>query len=399
MTWIRERSLGLVYRDKVKSSGGYTLFSPVRGHHADLLDPDGRIVHQWHHPEGIQHLKWLPNGRVLVHTLPPEFAEGAEHIGGCSGALLELDGESKVCWEYRDPYMHHDYQRLDNGNTLVIRWAKLPADVAARVQGGHVASGDPDWMWGDVVREIDPDGNVVREWRSWEHLSTDHHVKCPLESRKEWTHLNSIELTPDGDWLLSFRLTSTIAIVDGATGDVRWRWGAEVLSHQHNATWLDSGNILVFDNGCHRRELPSFSQIVELDRQTGDIVWSYQSEPILAFYSFMISGCERLPNGNTLITEGASGRIFEVTPERETVWEYVSPWILPSRFGPTSAVFRAYRIAKDDPRLAGLALDAERYDALNARIDADETLGEADERRRPRKRSVASKGRTSKKKS
>jgi hypothetical protein len=327
----------------------------------------------------------LPSGRLLVQSLPPEFAEGAENIGGSSGALFELDHDSKVVWEYRDIYMHHDYQRLANGNTLVIRWEKLPAEFSSRVQGGHVASGDPDWMWGDVVREIDPAGEVVREWRSWEHLSTDHHVKCPLESRKEWTHLNSLELTPDGDWLLSFRLTSTIAIVDGVTGDVRWRFGSDLFSHQHHATWLDDEHILVFDNGCHRRELPSFSQIVEVDRKSGQVVWSYQGDPILAFYSFMISGCERLPNGNTLVTEGATGRLFEITPTRETVWEYVSPWILPSRFGPTSAVFRAYRIPVGDARLDGLALDPGRYAALNARIAADKTLGEADDTRKTRK--------------
>jgi hypothetical protein len=245
-------------------------------------------------------------------------------------------------------------------------------------------------MWGDVIREIDPGGRVVREWRSWDHLSTDHHVKCPLESRKEWTHLNSIEITASGDWLLSFRLTSTIAIVDGETGDVRWRWGSDVLSHQHHATELDNGHILVFDNGCHRREMPSFSQIVELERDTGKIVWSYRGDPILAFYSFMISGCERLPNGNTLITEGATGRLFEVTTEGETVWEYVSPWLLPSRFGPTSAVFRAYRIPKGDPRLTGLPLDHARYRVLNERIAANKTLGPADDtpRRRPRSRGV-----------
>jgi hypothetical protein len=386
MTWIRNRPLGLVHRDKRKSFGGYTLFSPVRGRHADLLDPEGRIVHQWHHPEGVQHLKWLANGRLLAHTLPPESAEGVQDIGGSSGALLELDMDSNVTWEYRDDYMHHDYQRLDNGNTLVIRWAKLPRDVAANVQGGHIAAGDPDWMWGDVVREIDPGGSVVREWRSWEHLSTDHHVKCPLESRKEWTHLNSIELTPNGDWLLSFRLTSTIAIVDGTTGDVRWRWGADTLSHQHHATWLDNGHILVFDNGCHRREMPSFSQVVEVDPETRQSTWTYHGVPILAFYSFMISGCERLPNGNTLITEGATGRIFEITPERETVWEYVSPWLLPSRFGPTSAVFRAYRIAAKDPRLDGLSLDPDRYRAINARIVSNKVLGEADDRRKPARR-------------
>ena len=379
MTWIRNRPLGLVYRDKAKSAGGFTLFSAVRGHHADLLDDEGRIVHQWKHPEGLQHIRWLPNGNLLIHTLPPEFSEGAETIGGNAGALLELDHESNVVWEYRDVYMHHDYQRLENGNTLVARWEKLPLDVAAKVKGGHTSANDPEWMWGDTVREIDPAGETVREWRSWEHLSVDHHVKCPLESRKEWTHLNSLELTPEGDWLVSFRLTDTVAVIDGETGDVRWRWGRGVLSHQHHATSTGDGRFLIFDNGCHRLEAPSFSQIVEVDQKTKEIVWSYKAEPILAFFSFMISGCERLADGNTLITEGATGRIFEITPEGETVWEYVSPWMVPSRFGPSTAVFRAYRIPEDDARLAGLALSPEPYEELDARIAAGEILGEEDE--------------------
>jgi hypothetical protein len=398
VSWIRNRALGLVYRDEAKSFGGYTLFSPVRGHHADLLDPEGHIVHQWHHDEGIQHVKLLPNGRLMMHTLPPESAEGLENIGGCAGALLELDHDSNVVWEYRDVYMHHDYQRLDNGNTLVIRWEKIPADVTARVQGGHIAAGDPDWMWGDAVREIASDGSTVREWRSWEHLSTDHHIKCPLESRKEWTHLNSIEVTPDGDWLISFRLTSTIVIVDGVTGDVRWRWGPDVLSHQHHATWLDNGHILVFDNGCHRREAPSFSQIIELDPETREISWKYHAPSVLGFFSFMVSGCERLPNGNTLITEGASGRLFEVTPEHETVWEYVSPWMVESRFGPSPAVFRSYRFAEGDSRLDGLKLSTAPYRVLNARVDANEVLGVDDEPPTKTKKPKKSRGKPATKK-
>ena len=39
----------------------------------------------------------------------------------------------------------------------------------------------------------------------------------------------------------------------------------------------------------------------------------------------LISGTQRLPNGDTLICAGVSGTIFEVTPEKETVWEYVNP--------------------------------------------------------------------------
>lgn len=393
MTWTRNRPVGLVYRDAKKSARGYTLFCPVRGHHADLIDHEGRIVHQWRFDEGIQHLKLLPSGHLLIHTLPPEAADGLETIGGSAGALVELDQASNVVWEYRDLHMHHDYQRLDNGNTLVIRWDKIPPDVSTRVQGGHIAAEDPDWMWGDVVREIDVDGGTVREWRSWEHLSTDHHVKCPLESRKEWTHLNSLELTPEGDWLLSFRLTSTVAIVDANSGDVRWRWGADKLSHQHHATWLDNGNILLFDNGCHRREAPSFSQVVEVDPKTHKVVWSYQAVPILAFYSFMVSSCQRLADGNTFITEGATGRLFEITPDGETVWEYVSPWIVPSRFGPSTAVFRAYRIAAGDPRLEGLPLSPVPYTSFNKRIEKGEILTEADE---TPKRARAAKKATSK---
>jgi outer membrane protein assembly factor BamB len=326
-----------------------------------------------------------------VHGLPPESADGLENIGGSAGVLIELDRDSNVVWEYRNLHMHHDYQRLPNGNTLIVCWEKVPNEVMVRVQGGHVAKDDPEWMWGDVVREIDTDGTTVREWRSWEHLSTDHHIKCPLESRKEWTHLNSIEVTPDGDWLLSFRLTSTIVLVDGETGDVRWRWGSDVLSHQHHATWLENGHVLLFDNGCHRREAPSHSKIIEFDPTTKEIVWTYKPDMILAFFSFMVSGCERLANGNTFITEGATGRLFEVTAEGETVWEYVSPWILTSRFGPTAAVFRSYRIPDDDPRLEGLALSPTPFADLDERVAAHEPLRENDEpprkarRKKPKK--------------
>jgi hypothetical protein len=380
MSWTRVRPLGLVYRDEEKSFGGYTIFSAARGRHADLVDAGGRIVHQWHHPDGIQHLRWLPNGHLLVQALPPDTAEGLEEIGGSARSLIELDHDSNEVWRYDDPYMHHDYQRLENGNTLVVRWEKIPAEVSARVQGGHVAASDPDWMWGDTIREIDATGCVLREWRSWEHLSPDHHVKCPLESRKEWTHLNSLEVTPDGDWLVSFRLTDTIAIVDGKTGDVRWRWRSEKVSHQHHATLLENGNVLVFDNGCHRREGPTFSQVIEIDRATNKVVWSYHADMVFAFYSFMVSGAQRLPNGNTHITEGAMGRLFEITPEGETVWEYVSPWLLTHpRFGPSPAIFRSYRLAGDDPRLSGLALSSAPYEAINARIEADEVLDHVDE--------------------
>lgn len=374
MSWIRNRPVGLVHRDP-RSCAGYTLFCPVRGSSANLLDEDGRIVHRWQHPEGIQHAKLTTGGTLLIQTQPPEAAEGTEQIGGSAGALIELDWNSKVLWEYRNAYQHHDYQRLPNGNHLLITWGRLPAGCQARVQGGYDDPDDPELMWGDVIIEVAPDGDVVREWRSWEHLSFELDVRCPLESRKEWTHANSLDLLPVGRWLVSFRLTSTVAIIDPASGDIVWRWGPGQLSHQHAATCLDTGRVLIFDNGCHRRGAPSFSRLVEVDPQTDEIGWSYQADVVLAFYSFMVSGADRLPNGNTLVTEGASGRLFEVTPERETVWEYVSPFtLIDPRFGPTPAVFRAHRYPAE--AFAGRDLAPGRYEALERRIEAGLAYGE-----------------------
>ena len=375
MTWTRERRLGLVYHDPEKAAAAYTLLSCVRGDQATLLDPEGRVVHRWEYEEGIQYARLLPNGHLELRTLPPEDAGGAERIGGSSGALVELDWEGRVVWEYRNPLIHHDWLRLPGGNTLVLLWEKLPDGVAEKVQGGHAHEDDPERMWGDVVREITPEGETLREWRSWEHLSFEEDRICPLESHKEWTHANSIALTPEGDWLLSFRLTSTVAIVDAKTGAFRWKWGPEQLSHQHHASWVAPGRVLIFDNGCHRMRGPNFSRVVEVDPATDEIVWSYQHETILAFYSFMVSGAERLTSGNTFITEGATGRLFEVTPEREIVWEYVSPFGYHSVFGPTPAIFRAHRHPVDDARFAGRDLDPQRYRQLNDEIAANRKQG------------------------
>ncbi|MCH7626213.1 MAG: aryl sulfotransferase, partial [Chloroflexi bacterium] len=73
-----------------------------------------------------------------------------------------------------------------------------------------------------------------------------------------------------------------------------------------------------------------------------DIVWEYHDSPPFNFFSPYISGARRLPNGNTLITEGNFGRIFQVTPEGEVVWEYISPYFDARPDGMvTNAVFRS----------------------------------------------------------
>jgi hypothetical protein len=64
------------------------------------------------------------------------------------------------------------------------------------------------------------------------------------------------------------------------------------------------------------------------------------------FFSQFISSAQRQPNGNTLICEGANGRIFEVTPGGEIVWEYVNPFANERGRIRTNQVFRAAKVSE-----------------------------------------------------
>ena len=368
MGWSQHHPVGLIYSAPQHCFRGYTLTTNNRDHHARLIDLEGRVCHQWQSDQGIGYAYLLPNGNLLLRTRPPEDAGRAETKGGSSGAILELDWDSNVVWEYRNPYLHHDYERLPNGNTLVLLFELLSPELTAAIQGGRPTDEDPEQMFGDVVKEIAPDGMVVYEWKSWEHLSPEEDSICPLEDRKEWPHGNSLNVTPEADLIVSYRGTSTVGSVDKASGEFRWKWGRGEIDHQHHPTWLDNGRVLIFDNGFHRPR-SSYSRVIEVDPSTNEIAWEYWGNPAISFYSQAISSCERLPNGNTLICEGSPGRIFEVTPHKEIVWEYVNPFFVPSGGGETpeliNAVFHGHRYGPEHPALHGRELDPARHGNIN----------------------------------
>ena len=53
--------------------------------------------------------------------------------------------------------------------------------------------------------------------------------------------------------------------------------------------------------------------------------WTYVADPPTDFYAQIMSGAQRLPNGNTLVCAAPFGTFFEVTEAGETVWLYVNP--------------------------------------------------------------------------
>jgi len=226
-------------------------------------------------------------------------------------------------------------------------FSALDFDVASRVRD-----------LADVIHEVTPEGRTVWSWHAFEHLDPDVEVITANDRREEWTHANAVSELADGNLILSFRNLSTVVIVDRASGRILWKLGPETLSHQHYPHELPGGNILVFDNGTARRSVAlNFSRVLEIDRRTKQIVWQYTDTPPHNFYSPYISSAQRLPNGNTLITEGNYGRLFEVTPRKEIVWEYVNPHFghqqitadpSPAVQGEQNSVFRAFRYGANE---------------------------------------------------
>ena len=358
MGWSR-RATGLSHYQPANSYRGYTLFSANGGDNAFLIDMEGNFVHRWHSGGGINYGFLLPNGNLLFRD------RGSNPNSPGSDAIREIDWEGELVWEYRNPNLRR-HCRLANGNNLFL--CNVPEEIAPeltrRIQGGFSTPSDPESMGGDLVIEVTPGGDTVNEWRSSDHLDTQEHIICPLEGRAAWGGANDISAPDDGNFLISFRILDTVAIVDRVTGDFRWAWGAGQISHQHNPTLLANGNVLLLDNGAHRRGLSS-SRVVEVDPVTGEIAWQYRGDPLVSFFTHFTGGAERLPNGNTLITEGMTGRLFEVTPSGQIVWEYISPFLAPDLHGIANGVFRAHRYGPHHPALSGRQLDPGRHGNLN----------------------------------
>jgi hypothetical protein len=371
MGWSSTQGTGLTHIDRERSVDGYTLVTPMFGDGSYLLDQRGRIVHRWRFDDEFVagYAKLLPNGHLLVRgtnraiELPPDIVVPMSRNRSRHGAIREVDWEGNTVWEYAHPHVHHDMLRLEGGNTLVCRWVVLPDDVARSVQGGRSLGEGP--MFGDEVVEVDPAGREVGHLPLWELLDPIEDPICPIEARREWMHLNGIDLTPDDGVLFSCRHVSRVGLVDRPSGELRWKLGDPHVHHQHHPTALPNGNVQIFDNGAHMLAPSPVSRVIEVDPSSDEIVWTYHGTPREQFFSGHISGAERLSNDHVLICEGTSGRVFEVTREGQLVWEWINPFLDDGPIGPTRQVFRAHRYTPDFAGLEGRELTPEAHRAQN----------------------------------
>jgi hypothetical protein len=336
---IRRRGVGLRGYDPERAFAGFTLFSPLSSSNKTvyLVDMLGNVVHTWTMPYPPGQSGYLTERGTLFYNgqIPNESHVGRAPYRG--GAALEMDWKGRILWEVNHPDHNHDGIRLKNGNVLLICQKPLPVDIAAKVRGGRPGSEyDDGKMDAPYLVEMTIKGQVVWEWRSWEHLDPGQDaITAVQDDRDVWTVANGVSEMP--------------VMINRRTGAIYWKLGAPPLAGQHAPHILSNGNLLLFDNGPHRLDHSfPFSRVLEIDPATKAIVWKYQEARVSDFFSPRISNAQRLPNGNTLINEGWFGRFFEVTRDGAVVWEYVNPYFGRRQQLMINAVQRAYRYSAAD---------------------------------------------------
>jgi hypothetical protein len=362
---LHRRGVGCRGIDEALVSPGYTLFAHLTSPGiVRLVDNNGKEVHRWKLPyRPGRHARLLKNGNLAFNGVHPDaprlFPLWQKYRGG---VMMQIDSKGSVVSEYRDPMAHHDQHHMDNGQMLYTTLEALTPSQASSIPGGIPNSEAPDGTaYGDCIKHVDPlTGETLWSWKAIEHLDPKEFPLQPHYAREHWPLINSVYPLQDGNILASLRSVSAVIIISRETGKVLWHLDSTVVAQQHNATELEDGSILVFDNGVYRHgESFPYSRALQVSRETKEIVWQYTDPHPMTFFSPFMGGAQRLKNGNTLITEAAFGRIFEVTHDGKIVWEYVVDSFatyeglgaqeLEGIFGyPANAVFRAYKYAPEE---------------------------------------------------
>jgi hypothetical protein len=328
---------GVVLYDRGRAHEGYTLVAPRDADDVYLIDMRGDIVHTWK-VYSVHGQYLLGNGNLIYDTTMTSrrFPRG----------IREIDWTGQEVWRY--PCLsHHDFQRLDNGNTLILAHETI---YNPRVYDGIEPKNS-------IILEVTPEKETVWLWHSDRHIEEIERlvgIEFP-RPEQDWTHTNTVQELPDtalgrrdnrfraGNVLFSHRNLDTIGVIDRQTQEIVWAWGPGELDYQHHSNMLPNGNILIFDNGPHR----GYSRVIEIEPESGGIVWQYIADPPENFFAPYLSGQQRLPNGNTFICSGGSedGRLFEVTSEGDVVWDFRNPFAQRANGG--IEIYRSYRYEEE----------------------------------------------------
>lgn len=321
---------GVTCRCDSLASSCVRYYTSGHGPVAYLMDAAGSILHSWRFTfDQARAAAEAPEDFLPDHSgstacwRRTRLLENGDLLAVFEGhGLIKLDRDSHLLWAYPG-HCHHDLDVGPDGEIYVLT---REAMLVPRIHPS-----EPVLL--DYITRLSPEGRELDRIDILAAFENSIYASCldRLADDGDILHTNTLErldgsladrspVFAAGNFLISVRELDTVAIVDGRTGVVVWALSGLWIG-QHQPTLLDSGHLLVFDNrGCGGR-----SKVIEIDPLSQEVFWVYDDQPDHPLYSKLCGSVQRLPGGNTFITESDNGRALEVTPEGRIVWEFRNP--------------------------------------------------------------------------
>lgn len=333
---------------------GYNIIISGHGPGVTMIDMEGNFVHEWYTPDVSLYGIW-PDAQDQTITLDFWRRTHLEDDGDLivmveCGGVIKVDRDSNLLWASEFNGAHHDISVSD-----------ITGDIYVIGRNIHI---DPEFsntelLVEDYICVLDSMGNEIEAFSILDAIEDSPYapVLRRMPPAGDVLHTNTIELIEEGDLpedyqgplrenslILSMRTIDLVCMLDLETRRVYWA-ESDLWRMQHQPTLLENGNVLVFDN----QGRVGSSSVLEFSPETREVVWEYQGTEEAPFYSVGSGSCQRLPNGNTLITESMPARAFEVTPEKEIVWEFYNPQRAGENYELIATLFEVVRIPTDAP--------------------------------------------------
>lgn len=319
-----------VFISNSKTQKGYYILSGTFDfenhiHGAILIDSHGKLLHTWQY--SYDHLKnagatttsykprselnqlphgFLPleDGSVIVAT---DFAQAAQRFDWCSN----------IVWTLKGDYHHAIGPSLDKP----VAW--------------FINNWEPDQL--SFVEASTETGKILRRISLMDIYRANPDIDIigikQKDRKQEWLfdplHANDVEPLPSayarafpsfsgGDLVISLRSLNLLFVVDPDSLKIKW-WRMGLARRQHDPDWHPDGTISILDNNMNR----AISRITSImpEKYTKKVIYDGKEE---RFYTEHQGKHAILPDGNILIVSSQQGRVFEVTPDDDVVFDFLN---------------------------------------------------------------------------
>ena len=319
-----------------ETAPGYIFVAPEKGDAGQggsmILDDRGQVV--WFRP--------LLGTHVRAFNFEVQTYQGRDVLtwGQTPGEYVIFDSSYREIARFTaaNGYNgdHHEFLISPQDTALITIYNAVPRDLSS------VGGSRSGVVWQGIVQELDiQTGEVLFEWQSLEHVGLEETYATLLQDHYpgiDYFHINSIDVEPDDNLLVSARETSAVYKIDRKTGEVIWRLGGKKsdfemgpgtrFAFQHDARRLPDGTIsifdngsLVFENGTPKAVEESRAIVLDLDerKMKATLVREYTHPD--KQYADAAGNMQVLPNGNAFVGWGRALAVSEFSKDGELLFD------------------------------------------------------------------------------